>query len=234
MHSVNYNPAQTTCTMKWIIPIAFVFMDLFEANCVYLSLLNQLNMTNPIIIGENSSLRTKEMFTLMKNVMNLNQTICLSTSFRNNGLQTSPGIVLQPTKHTSANFFGQNTFPNVKKPWILVDNEFEKYSRIDEPIFFLENKTLWEYYRFKSLKRVNILANQQNDGEFKWNQKYSKQFLERRGNFENIRLITMTEISTTAIQLPRNLDEIANISKEVPNSYEVQILNYRQLTCTAP
>ena len=214
--------------MKWKIPVALVFMNLFEAHCVFPSLLNQLNMTNPIIIGEINNLRTKEMFTLMKNVMNLNQTICFSTSFRNDSLQTSPGIVIQPTKHTSAKFFGQNKFANVKKPWILVVKELEKYSRIDEPIFFLENKTLWEHYGFKSMKKSNILANQQDNGEFKWNQKYSKNFLERRGNFENIKLITMTESSTTSTQLPRNLDEIANISKEVPDSYEVRILNYRQ------
>ena len=102
--------------MKWIIHVTLVFMNLFEAHCVFLSLLNQLDMKNPIIIGEINNLRTKEMFTLMKNVMNLNQTICLSTSFRNDSLQTSPGIVTQSTKHTSANFFGQNTFANVKKP----------------------------------------------------------------------------------------------------------------------
>ena len=214
--------------MKWIIHVTLVFMNLFEANCLFLSLLNNLNMKDPIIIGEINALRTKEMFTLMKNVMHLNQTICLSTSFRNDSLQPSPGIVIQPTKHTSAKFFGQNTFSNVQKPWILVVKELEKYSRIDEPIFFLENKTLWEHYGFKSMKKTNILANQQDDGEFKWNQIYSKNVLERRGNFENIKLITMTEISTTSIQLPRNLDEIANISKEVPNSYEVRILNYRQ------
>ena len=124
-------------------------------------------MRNPIIIGEINHLRTKEMFTLMKNVMNLNQTICLSTSFRNDSLQTSPGIVTQPTKHTSAKFFGQNTFANVQKPWILVVKELEKYSRIDEPIFFLENKTLWEHYVFKSMKKTNILANQQDDRKFK-------------------------------------------------------------------
>ena len=204
-------------------------MNLFEAHCVFLSLLNQLDMKNPIIIGEINDLRTKEMFTLMKNVMNLNQTICLSTSFRNNSLQTSPGIVTQPTKDTSAKFFGQKTFSNVQKPWILVVKELEKYSRIDELIFFLENKTLWEHYEFKSMKKANILAIQQDNGEFKWNQKYSKNFLKRRGNFENIKLITMTDSYMAFTQLPRNLDEIANISKEVPNSYEVRILNYRQL-----
>ena len=215
--------------MKWILHVTLVFMNLFDANCVLLSLLNKLDLKNPIIIGEINALRTKEMFTLMKNVMNLNQTICLSTSFRNNSLQPSPGIVIQPTKHTSAKFFGQNTFKNVQKPWIFVVKELEKYSRIDEPIFFLKNKTLWEHYGFKSMKKANILANLQDDGEFKWNQKYSKNFLKRRGNFENIKLITMTDSYMAFTQLPRNLDEIANISKEVPDSYEVRILNYRQL-----
>ena len=213
--------------MKWKIPVALVFMNLFEAHCVFPSLLNQLNMTNPIIIGEINNLRTKEMFNLMKNVMKVNQTICLSKSIRNNSLQTSPGMVIQPTKNTSTQFFGQNTFANVQKPWILVVKELEKYSRIDELIFFLENKTLWEQYEFKSIKKANILANQQDDGEFKWNQKYSKNFLERRGNFENVKLITMTESWLALTQLPGNLDEIANISKEVPDSYEVRILNYR-------
>ena len=213
--------------MKWIIYLTLVFMNLFEIHCEYTSLLNKLDMTNPVIIGKINDLRTKEMFTLMKNVMKLNQTICLSKSIRNNSLQTSPGIVIQPTEHIFAQFFDQNTYANIKKPWILVGKKLEKYSRIDELIFFLENKTLWERYEFKSMKKTNILAIQQDDGEFKWNQKYSENFLERRGNFENTKLITMTESWLALTQLPRNLDEIANISKKVPDSYEVRILNYR-------
>ena len=218
--------------MKYVIYLTIGFMIIMiiiiEAQCVFLSLLNTLDMTNPIIIGKINDLRTKEMFNLMKKVMSLNQTICFSTSISNNSLQTSSGIVIQPTKPISSQFFEKNTYSNIQKPWILVVKELEKYSRIDEPILFLKNKTLWENYEYKSMKKTNILANQQDDREFKWNEKYSKDFLERRGNFENIKLITMTEISTTSIQLPRNLDEIANISKEVPNSYEVRILNYRQ------
>ena len=170
--------------MKWTIYLALLFMNLFETHCDYTSLLNKLNMTNPVIIGKINDLRTKEMFTLMKNVMKLNQTICLSKSIRNNSLQTSPGIVIHPTEHIFGQFFGQNTYEKIKKPWILVVKQLEKYSQIDELIFFLENKTLWEHYEFKSMKKANILANQQDDGEFKWNQKYSKNFLERRGNFE--------------------------------------------------
>ena len=213
--------------MKWIIYLALVFMNLFEIHCEYTLLLNKLDMTNPVIIGKINDLRTKEMFTLMKNVMKLNQTICLSKSIRNNSLQTSPGIVIQPTEHIFAQFFDQNTYANIKKPWILVGKKLEKYSQIDQLIFFLENKTLWERYEFKSMKKANILAIQQDDGEFKWNQKYSENFLERRGNFENTKLIAMTESWLDLTRLPRNLDEIANVSKKVPDSYEVRILNYR-------
>ena len=207
--------------MKWTIYLAFVFMNLFETHCEYTSLLNKLDMTNPVIIGKINDLRTKEMFNLMKNVMKLNQTICLSENIRNNSLQLSPGIVIQPTEHIFAQFFGQNTYVNIQKPWILVVKELETYSRIDELIFFLENKTLWEHYEFKSMKKANILAIQQDNGEFKWNQKYSMNFLERRGNFENTKLITMTESWLALTQLPGNLDKIANISKKVPDSYEV-------------
>jgi hypothetical protein len=180
--------------MKWIIHLGLVFMIIFQAHCGFLSLLKKLDMTNPIIIGKINDLRTKEMFTLMKKVMSLNQTVCLSTSIRNNSsLETSPGIVIHPSKQNSALFFGQKTYANIQKPWILVVKKLEKYSRIDEPILFLENKTLWENYEFKSMKKSNILANQQDEGEFKWNKKYSKNFLDPRGNFENINLISMTD-----------------------------------------
>ena len=216
--------------MKYVIYLTIGFMIIMiiiiESQCAFLSLLKTLNMTNPVIIGKINDLRTKEMFNLMKKVMSLNQTICFSTSISNDSLQTSSGIVIQPAKHISSQFFGQNSYSNIQKPWILVVKELEKYSRIDEPIFFLKNKTLWENYEFKSMKKTNVLATQQDNGEFKWMEKYSKNFLERRGNFENINLVSMTDSYMAFTQLPRNLDEIANISKKVLDSFEVRILNY--------
>ena len=61
--------------MKWIIYLALVFMNLFEIHCEYTSLLNKLDMTNPVIIGKINDLRTKEMFTLMKNVIAFQQVL---------------------------------------------------------------------------------------------------------------------------------------------------------------
>ena len=46
----------------------------------YLPLLNELDMKNPFIIGKNEDLRNKSMFDLMKNIMKIDQTVCLTTN----------------------------------------------------------------------------------------------------------------------------------------------------------
>ena len=48
-----------------------------------------------------------------------------------------------------------------------------------------------------------------------------KNFYKRRGNFENIVLIAMTGEDMSFNELPNNWKSVANISKIVPNSYEV-------------
>ena len=59
---------------------------------MFLSLLNQLNMTNPVVIGRISDLKKKEMFILMKNVMSLDQTISLTTAIKNTSRRSSRKI----------------------------------------------------------------------------------------------------------------------------------------------
>ena len=54
------------------------------------------------------------MFQLMKNVMNLNQTISLRTTLKNNSLINSPGIVLKPNKHVMDIFYGQRSHGYIK------------------------------------------------------------------------------------------------------------------------
>ena len=121
----------------------------------YLPLLNQLGMSNPVIIGENSKLKNKEMFHLMKDVMKLNQTICLTTNIRNTSLLKSPGIAIEPFNDNFKSLFDtQNMNANIKRPWIIVTKNLEKYSRIDEPIYLLANETLLEQYDLKSMTSV--------------------------------------------------------------------------------
>ena len=52
-------------------------------------------MANPIIVGRQEDLNTKELFNLMKDVMRLDQTISLTTVIRNGTLKNSPGIILR-------------------------------------------------------------------------------------------------------------------------------------------
>ena len=57
--------------------------------------------------------------------------------------------------------------------------------------------------------------------EFKLVADMTKNFYERRGNFENITLMAMTEAEVSYIELPKDLEKIATVSETIPNSYEV-------------
>ena len=98
-----------------------------------------------------------------------------------------------------------------------------KYSRIDEPLYFLDNGTLLERYELKSIRKSNVLATIDNN-ELKWNSNKARNFFERRGNFENITLFAVTDAYSMYKQLPSNFKEIAPISNVVPNTYEVRVI----------
>ena len=72
------------------------------------------------------------------------------------------------------------------------------YSRIDEPLYQLDEGNLWEYYRFKSITKSVRLATLIKN-EFQWNTNKSKNLFERRGNFENITLFGMSGLWTTLV-----------------------------------
>ena len=87
--------------------LVFHYLTISAVNCNFFSILSELGMTNPIIVGRQSDLKTKELFNLMKDIMSVDQTISLTTSIRNGSLQKSPGIILRPDKFGIANFYGQ-------------------------------------------------------------------------------------------------------------------------------
>ena len=64
-----------------------------QVDCQYLSLLKIFDMRNPVIVGNNDDLKSNNMFSLMKNVMRQNQSICLMSNFRDDAIQQSPGKV---------------------------------------------------------------------------------------------------------------------------------------------
>ena len=204
--------------MKWLLLLCHIVFA--TENGTYLSILDQLDMANPMIIGELGYLRSRKNFHLMKNVMTLNQSICLTTTITNNTLQRSPGIIFKTNARATSKFQDQITSAHVNKPWIIIDKPPKKYSPIDVPLYFLENEILWEHYELNSMRFHNSLG--MLDGEkFIWNQNISPDFFERRGNFNNITLFGMTDAETTFNQLPTDFEKTANPSKEIPETYEV-------------
>ena len=212
-------------SMKWIL-FAFLHFPMVFAteNYNYLSMLNKLDMSNPMVVGEFGYLRSRKMFHLMKNVMMFNQSICLTTTIRNNTLQRSPGIFIKPNSRAPIKFYDQIKSAHIQKPWIIIENYFP-YFPIDVPIYFLENKELSEHYELKSMRKSNSLGRFNGD-EFIWNQNLSQNIFERRGNFNNITLFGMTETQLTFNQLPTDLEKIEQASQLIPETYEVKADTY--------
>ena len=205
--------------MKWLLLLCHIVFATENGN--YLSMLDQLDMSNPMIVGEFGYLRNRKMFHLMKNVMILNQSICLTTTIRNNTLQRSPGIILKPNVRATIKFYDQIRSAHIQKPWIIIGKQPENYFPINVPLYFLKNEMLWEHYELKSMKFHNSLGRL--DGEqFIWNQNVAQNFFERRGNFNNITLFGMTDTELTYTQLPKDLEKTENQSKIISETYEVK------------
>ena len=215
-------------SMQWIL-FAFLHFPMVFAteNYNYLSMLNKLDMSNPMVVGESEYLRNRKMFHLMKNVMMFNQSICLTTTIRNNTLR-SPGIFLKTNARTPIKFYDQIKSARIQKPWIIIDKlpaHYFPYFPIDVPIYFLENKKLLEHYELKSMRKSNSLGTFNGD-EFIWNQNLSQNIFERRGNFNNVTLFGMTETQLTFNQLLTDLEKIEQASKLIPETYEVKADTY--------
>ena len=208
--------------MEWILfSFLLIHMVFATESLNYLSMLNRLHMSNPIIVGELGYLRNQNMFHLMKDVMMLNQSICLTTTIQNNTLQRSPGIIFKTNLADTSMFLDQIKSTHIQKPWIIIDKQPGNHSPINVPLYFLKNEILWEHYELKYMKKSNYLG-RFNGETFIWNQNISQHFFERRGNFNNITLFGMTESELTFNQLPTDLEKIGKPSKEISDTYEVK------------
>ena len=153
--------------------------------------------------------------------MKLNQTICLTYNVRNISLLNSPGIIIESFNENIRSLFDNQTMKaNIKRSWIIVTEKPNGYSRIDEPLYFLSNKTLLERYELKSITKTNILGTLIGK-MFEWNKNYPEDFFERRANFEGITLLGMTDNELNFNQLQKGFENIAEDSLKVPNTYEV-------------
>ena len=197
--------------------LLYIYIACAQVNCQFLSLLQELDMKNPVIIGNKSLLKTKNMFSLMKSIMTQNQSICLTSNLKSQHVHQSAGIILDQILFT--NLMQKNA--NFKKPWIIFGKVDEIYSPINTPLYSFENETLWENFEFKSIRKKNKLARIIRNKLY-WNNQEKKYFFERRGNFENITLIGMTDAYNHFIKLPKGWQKVAKVSTVVKDTYEVR------------
>ena len=59
----------------------------------------------------------------------------------------------------------------------------------------------------------------------------ARSFFERRGNFDNITLVAVTEAQAKINILPNNFEKVAPVSKIVPNTYEVNSSYCKNMYC---
>ena len=93
---------------KLILLFVFLFSTPVKLDSKYVSLLNLLDMTNPVILGTMDDFKNRELFVFMKDVMKLNQTICLTKNFSNNTFQHSPGVIFRSYELKIADLYGKH------------------------------------------------------------------------------------------------------------------------------
>ena len=132
----------------------FVSQIIIQVHCQFLSILQELDMRNPIIVGDNKALKMDKMVHLMKKIMKQNQSVWITSNLNNGSMQESPGIILR--QNLPDTFY---EIPmNLHKPWVIIGKVIERYSQINQPLYFLENGTVYEQFEFKSMKiKVRIL-----------------------------------------------------------------------------
>ena len=77
-------------------------------------------MTNPVIVGTMDDFKNRELFVFMKDVMKLNQTICLTKNFSNNTFQHSPGMIFRSYELKIDDLYGKSFSAIIQKPWIII------------------------------------------------------------------------------------------------------------------
>ena len=126
----------------------FVSQIIIQVHCQFLSILQELEMRNPIIVGDKKELKMDKMVHLMKSIMKQNQSVWITSNVINGSMQESPGIIL--SQNVPDTFYEMPM--NLHKPWVIVGKEIERYSQINQPLYFLENGTVYEKFEFKTMK----------------------------------------------------------------------------------
>ena len=184
-----------------------------------------LNIKNPVILGQKNDLPLIEKFHFMKSVMKQNQTTQFTSINKAENVTSlikskKSGIMLEEDFKV---FLAEKNYNVVKMPWVIIGSRSDNYySRIDEPLYFVDNGTLWEQYQFKSVKNVNALATVLEGYQLEWKADVENNLYERRSNLGNVTLLAMVEFESTNLFLLQEDLLKRKVSSVIPNTYEVR------------
>ena len=174
----------------------------------------ELKISNPIIII-NKSL-PQNVFPMFKS---------LSKAYQMSAFVYSDEITLLNISDISFISFVNGTISkslkSIEKPSLLFQEDETKFTRIDQQIYFIDNKTLTERYKIKDLQISAKLGSFDDGGFLKWKSNTERNFLERRANFHNITLISMADSDGLKLRYPKNIRSLRNLSTIVPETYDV-------------
>mgnify|MGYP001486642507 CR=1 FL=1 len=101
----------------------FVSLRFLQINCQFLSILQELDMKNPVIVGDIKELKVDKMFQLMKSIMEQNKSILITSNIKNGSIQESPGIIMK--QNLPDDFYEIPMDPH--KPWVILGKPVERY-----------------------------------------------------------------------------------------------------------
>ena len=195
--------------------ICYQSIDCIEISEIQL-VSDTFKIQNPYVFIEKAETKWN---TFMKKVFDKNQTICINTDYMLNATFMNSGLVFSNTTEVLKKFeIGLTT------PWIIFEN-VNYYSEMTEPIYFYQDKKIWENYKIKNIPVRNLLGNFTND-IFYPNTYHSMNVFERRSDFHGVELKTMTQPDSFYIQFSSDHQVPERLSTEVSDTYEVTGLVY--------
>ena len=174
----------------------------------------ELKIANPLIIMSKNEPKSKA--SIFKALSKSGQMMAFIYGDQTNLLNLSDISVIS---FSNENVWQQ--MKSMKRPSLIFERDKTEISRIDRPIYFTNGIVIKERYQLKELQVVSILGMFRKNGHFKWNSNTERNFLDRRANFQNISLISMTDSDGLKVRVPKNIGTFKNLSAIVPDAYDV-------------
>ena len=176
----------------------------------------ELKIANPLIIMSKNEPKSKA--SIFKALSKSGQMMAFIYGDQTNLLNLSDISVIS---FSNENVWQQ--MKSMKRPSLIFERDKTEISRIDRPMYFTNGIVIKERYQLKEMEVFSILGRFDGNGLLKWNSNTKRNFIDRRANFQNISLISMTESDASKIQVPKDIGNLRNLSTILPYAYDVTL-----------